>query len=348
MNKIIEEDLLDILSAEYIDWKRFNNKTFLITGANGMLPSYIVFTLLYLNKIRNYNIHVIALVRNIEKANKKFQDWIDDENLIIKEQNVSDPIFIDNNLKIDFIIHAASQASPKYYGTDPIGTINANVFGTVNTLELARKHKVESYLYFSSGDIYGIVDSSKFPFTEDDYGYVDPLNIHSCYNESKRMGEQYCVAYHTQYGVHTKIVRIFHTYGPGMLLDDRRVFADFIKNIINNEDIVLHSDGSSVRLFCYITDAVKAYLKVLLDGKVAEAYNVANTDGEISIRNLAELLVKMYPEKNLKLKIEILKGDIITDKMKSTIIRAIPSIKKINLLGWYPKVTVEKGFPIIY
>ncbi len=344
MNKIIEQDLQEILSVDYINWERFRNKTVLITGANGMLPAYLVFTLLYLNKIDNINVRVIALVRNTEKAYKKFQDWLEDEHLQIIQQDVSNPIVIDKEVKIDYIIHAASQASPKYYGIDPVGTINANVFGTVNTLDLACKHNVESYLYFSTGDVYGIVDPEKFPFTEKDYGYVDPLSVHSCYNESKRMGEQYCVAYHTQYGVNTKIARIFHTYGPGLLFDDCRVFADFVKNIVNDEDIILHSDGSAVRLFCYITDAIKAYFKILLDGEVAEAYNVANVNGEISIRNLAEMLVNMYPEKKLKLRIEILQGDLVTDKMKSTTLRAIPSIEKINSLGWYPKISVAEGF----
>lgn len=241
-------------------------------------------------------------------------------------------------------MHAASQASPKYYGVDPVGTINANVLGTINTLELARQHQVESYLYFSTGSVYGDVDPEKFPFTEKDYGYIDLLKGQSCYGESKRMGEQYCVAYHTQYDVPAKMVRIFHTFGPGLLFDDRRVFADFIKNIVNNEDIVLHSDGAAVRLFCYITDAVKAYFKVLLDGEVAEAYNVANPAGEISIRDLAQLLVDMYPEKHLQLKIEILKGDLTTDKMKSPTQRAIPSIAKMQALGWSPHVSVAEGF----
>lgn len=147
-----------------------------------------------------------------------------------------------------------------------------------------------------------------------------------------------------QYGVPTKIVRIFHTFGPGLLFDDCRVFADFVKNIVNNEDIVLHSDGSAIRLFCYVADAVKAYFKVLLDGEPATAYNVANTKGEISVHDLAQLLVSMYPEKHLRLRTEIKKGDLTTDKMKSPVQRAIPSTQRIEALGWTPQISVAEGF----
>lgn len=343
MNPIIEQDLQSILSAPYVDWSRFQNKTVLVTGANGMLPAYMVYTLLYLNKTRQINIRVLALVRNIDKAKAKFRDWLADDSLELIVQDVCVP-FTYSETRIDYIIHAASQASPKYYGIDPVGTIHANVLGTVNMLELARLHQIESYLYFSTGSVYGEVSPEKFPFTESDYGYIDLLQGQSCYGESKRMGEQYCMAYHVQYGVPVKIVRIFHTFGPGMLLDDRRVFSDFVKNVVCNEDIVLHSDGSAVRLFCYITDAVKAYFKVLLDGEVGGAYNVANPLGEMSVRDLARLLVDMYPEKHLRLKVEILKGDLTTDKMKSPTRWTVPSIAKMQALGWNPEVSVKEGF----
>ena len=247
MNRIIESDIKNILLSTIIDWTRFKDKTVFITGANGMLPAYLVFTFLYLNKIKGWDINVIALVRNKEKAYEKFKDFLDDKHLKLLIQDVSELISIKED--IHFVVHAASQASPKYYGIDPVGTINANVLGTINTLRLAKEKKVESYLFFSTGDVYGTVSPELFPFKESDYGYIDLLNVRSCYGESKRMGENLCIAWNYQYQVPVKIVRIFHTYGPGMLLNDRRVFADFCKNIINNEDIVLRSDGSAVRLF---------------------------------------------------------------------------------------------------
>lgn len=341
MNEIIKADIEKILSSSIINWTRFRNKNVLITGANGMLPTYLVFTLLALNKY-GYNVNVYALVRNKEKAEAKFDDFLHDPCLHLIVQDVAKSVSIDES--IHFIIHAASQASPKYYGVDPVGTINANTLGTINTLELAREKKVEGYLFFSSNEIYGVVSPDKFPFKEEDYGYIDLLDVRSCYCESKRMGENLCVAYQRQYAVPTKIVRIFHTFGPGMMLDDRRVFADFCRDIIEGRDIVLRSDGKATRFFCYIADAVIAYLKVMLDGVEADAYNVANPDGEISMYNLAHLLTSIYPEKNLKVIQEIIPGDLITVKMKSPLQRAIPDCSKILKMGWIPSTSIKEGF----
>lgn len=340
MNKIIRNDIEEILKSDIIEWERFNGTAVLITGANGMLPSYVVFTLLALNK-KGINVEVYALVRNEDKAKAVFKESLQNEHLHLIVQDVSE--LLQTEESFDYIIHAASQASPKYYGVDPVGTIMANVLGTINTLELARKSKAKGYLYFSSGDVNGIVSPEKFPFKESDYGYIDVLNVRSCYAESKRMGENLCVAYHHQYSVPTKIVRIFHTYGPGMTLDDGRVFGDFCKNIVKGEDIIMNSDGSAVRLFCYVSDAIVAYLKVLLDGECAEAYNIANLKGESSVYDLATLLVSLYPEKHLNV-IRNTQSSSEASKMKSPLVRAIPDCTRIEKLGWTPMTTISEGF----
>lgn len=342
MNPIIESDIKQIVSCEIIDWDRFRNRTILITGANGILASYLVYVLLNLNKTRTSNTKVLALVRNLDKARNKFKDCVEDPFLEFIVQDVSTEFHYLG--QIDFIVHAASQASPKYYGIDPVGTIDANVLGTINTLKLAKEKCVESYLYFSSGEIYGTVDTCKFPIKEDDYGYIDLLKVRSCYAESKRMGENLCVSWNFQYGINAKIVRPFHTYGPGMDLNDGRVFADFCKSIVNDEDIVMHSDGSALRPFCYLADATIAYFKILLDGKNGEAYNVGNPHCEISIARLAEILVRIYPAKHLKIIMKIIKNDMTTVKMKSPLLRSLPSIEKIKSLGWVPSISIEEGF----
>ncbi len=341
-NPIIRKDIEEILQTNYIDWSRFNGKTILITGANGMLPSYLVYTFLYMNVYFGYDVAVVGLVRNVNKAKLVLGDIVTYEKFELIAQDVAEPIKI--NRKIDYVVHAASQASPKYYGVDPVGTINANVLGCINTLKTAYEHNVEGYLYFSSGEIYGIVDSSKFPFTEDDYGFIDLLKVRTCYAESKRMGENLCVAWNHQYNVPTRIVRIYHTYGPGFSMNDRRVFSDFCSNIIHNEDIVLHSDGKAKRPFCYIVDATKAFVKILLDGSDAEAYNMANMDCNVSILELAEALVDLYPEKKLKMRTKILKGDLITDKMKNPLMDAEPDCTKLKHLGWLPTIGIKEGF----
>ena len=228
-NQVKLEDLIQITDAS-IDWKRFSGKTILISGANGFLPAYMVETLLFLYlKGVVSDIKILALVRNIQKAKSRFKDYLNYRNLEFIVQDVCDPIEIDQ--KIDFIIHAASQASPRYYGTDPVGTLSANIFGTTNLLKLAKLNKVESFLYFSSSEVYGVLPENKIPTIESDYGFIDPTNVQSSYAESKRMGETICISWLHQYNIPIKIVRPFHTYGPGMQLNDGRVYADFIADI---------------------------------------------------------------------------------------------------------------------
>ena len=252
-NKIILEDLRQIVDTP-IDWGRFSGKTVLVTGANGFLPAYMVETLLYLNDERiAKDIKIIALVRSIDKAKLRFKNYIMNESLEFLVQDVCDPLKVDR--KVDFIIHAASQASPKYYGMDPVGTLSANTIGTINLLKLAKSQSIESFLYFSSSEIYGILDDAKIPTKENNYGYLDPTNVRSSYAESKRMGETICVSYLHQYGIPIKIIRPFHTYGPYMKLDDGRVYADFVSDIVNNRNLEIWSDGSAKRAFCYLSDA---------------------------------------------------------------------------------------------
>jgi nucleoside-diphosphate-sugar epimerase len=338
-NKIINEDIQYIATTD-LDWKQFENKTILITGANGFLPAYMVETLLYLVSAKIVeHLKVYALVRNKEKAEKRFAHLLNDWHLQFIVQDVCSPIQIEE--PIHFIIHAASQASPKYYGTDPVGTLNANVTGTLNLCELAKKNPVKSFLYFSSGEVYGKIDESVTDVSETDYGYLDPMNVRSCYGESKRMGETICISYMHQFGIPVKVVRPAHTYGPGMDLNDGRVFADFVRDIVNNKDIVMQSDGSASRAFCYLSDATIAFFKVLLNGKNGEAYNVANPSCEITILELAEKLVSLFPEKHLKV-VQKERTDHVYLESKST--HASLVIKKIQFLNWNPSIKIEEGF----
>lgn len=339
-NPVIEEDLQTITGCDP-DWDRFAGKTVLISGANGFLPSYLVETLLYLNdKTTRGTIKVVGIVRNRAKALARFAEYANRPDLQLIIQDVCQPVIV--NEKVDYIIHAASQASPKYYGSDPVGTLNANVLGTYNLLELARENKVRSFLFISGGEVYGEVREDQIPTKEDSYGYVDPLNVRSCYAESKRMGENMCVAWNHQYGVSAKIVRLYHTYGPGMSLDDGRVFADFVSDVVHKRDIVMQSNGSATRAFCYIIDAIVGIFLVLLRGKDGQAYNVGNDKGEISILELANLLVNLSPDKKLRV---VRKEDIEREGyLKSRITRACPDISKMRALGWEPRYTVEEGF----
>ncbi len=338
-NKIIRQDLQQIIETP-IDWGRFSGKTVLITGANGFLPSYMVETLLFLNDEKiTKDIKILALVRNLNKAKLRFKDYELNENLEFIVQDVCDPFTIDR--KVNFIIHAASQASPKYFGIDPVGTLEANTIGTFNVLKLAKRQSIEAFLYFSSSEIYGILDENSIPIKENDYGYLDPTNVRSCYAESKRMGETICVSFLHQYGIPIKIIRPFHTYGPGMSLSDGRIYADFVSDIVNNRNLAIRSDGSARRAFCYLSDATVAFFLVLLNGANGEAYNVGNPNCEASVLELAQVLVKLFPFKGLK----ILRDERLElGYLKSPITRTCPDISNIGKLGWAPKIDIKEGF----
>ena len=336
--KILEEDLESIVSAN-LPWEEFRNSTVLISGANGFLPAYMVEALLYLNSVKNLNIKIIGLVRNREKALVRFAQYTERNDLTFIVQDVCEPLNCVD--KIDYIVHAASQASPKFYGTDPVGTLSANTLGTHNLLKLAYENHVKSFLFFSSGEVYGQVEDSQIPTKENQYGYLDPTSLRSCYAESKRMGETMCVSWFHQYGIPTKIVRPFHTYGLGMSLVDGRVYADFITNILFNKDIVMNSDGDALRAFCYLADAVQGFFTVLVKGENGQAYNIGNPQCEVSILNLATQLVNLFPEKGLTVVKKNLRNQ---EYIKSNISRSCPDISKVKGLGWQPSTSIEVGF----
>ena len=335
----LEQDM-KMITDENLPWANFSNKTILISGANGCLPAYMIETFLYLNDIHGLNSKIIGLVRSKERAFNRFKHYANRSDLQLIEQDVSQPFTM--NEKVHFIIHAASQASPKYYGSDPVGTLSANVFGTYHLLEIAKAHQVDAFFYFSSGEVYGEVTEAQIPTKEHMYGYVDPLNVRSCYAESKRMGENMIVSYAHQFGVPVKIARPFHVYGPGLKSDDGRVFSDFVTDIIHNRDIVMLGDGLAVRTFCYLADAAVGFFTVLLKGKNAEAYTIGNPDCAASIIDLATRLTIHFKEKNLKVVRYTRENQ--PNYMVSKISVNYPDINKAKELGWRPRISIEEGF----
>ena len=337
-HRIVEEDLQRIVSSS-LPWERFFGKTILISGANGFVPAYMVETLLYLNETVGAGLRVIALVRNRQKAIRRFAHIADRQDLAILVQDVREPYA--GPTPVHFIIHAASQASPKYFGIDPVGTFEANVLGTQHMLELAHKSGSEGFLFFSSGEVYGQPADPTRLVPETHYGYLDPLNVRACYAEGKRAGETLCACWHAQYGVPAKIVRLSHTYGPGMELNDGRVFADFVADIVACRDIELKSDGSARRPFCYLADATIAFFMILLLGNSGEAYNVGSAT-QCSILELAETLCRLFPEKNCRV---IRQERKVGDQYLSSPVQGFQfDLAKINALGWRATTSIEEGF----
>jgi UDP-glucuronate decarboxylase len=331
-------DLEAITSGFDLPWEQLAGQTVCVSGAAGFLPSYMVETMLYLNETRGLDIRVLAIARSRAGFEKRFRHHAGRADLVCIEQDISAPFALAD--KPGFIIHAASQASPKYYSTDPVGTLSANTLGTAALLKLAEASASKGFLYFSSSEVYG--QTEHIPTAEQHYGYLDPMAVRSCYAESKRMGENMCASWHHQAGVPARVVRPFHTYGPRMQLDDGRVYADFVSCILRNEAIALKSDGLATRAFCYSADAVAGFWAVLLRGQSGQAYNIGDPDGEISMRALAQLLVGMYPEKQLGVSFQ--ERQVGDQYLASPVSRACPDIAKSRALGWEPRTTLAEGF----
>ena len=334
MNRVLEDDLKTII-AEDLSWEKLKNKTVMITGASGMVGSYMLYVLLMLNDEKHYGIKVDAVMRNVNKLPEEIRNR-EDVNVVVADVTKDIPDVGD----IDYIIHAASPASPLIMQNQPVETIAANTIGTFKTLELAKEKNAEGYLFISSREIYGQPDEGQEFFYENTYGFVDQLNPRSCYSEGKKAAETMCVCFHEEYGLNTKIARLAHTYGPGMSIYDGRVQADFLKNVYHNEDIVLKSEGTAVRTYTYIADAIAGMYRILLDSEDI-VYNIGNEAGKVSIRDLAEILVSIYPERGLKLVFDIPEGG---PKGTAPYTLGILSSEKLRKLGWNPKYSVKDGF----
>lgn len=338
LNKIVEEDLKFIADAD-LPWKDLRDSTFVVTGCTGFLAGYMVDALCYLSGRLKLNITVLGLVRNVDKARKRFSYLDPGMNVKFLCHGLDSEIDIPE--KIDYIVHAASNATPKLFSVDPIGTILPNTLGTMNLLNLAAKHEVKAFLYFSTTGVNGFVNDDLRPIDETCFGGLDSMRIEHCYLESKRMGETMCVAWMHQRGVPVKVVRPAITYGPGIPFDDGRSYADFIGCLVRNRNIVLYSDGSAIRNFCYVADATLGFFYVLLKGEVGQAYNVA-TDQEISILELAEHLVSnVFPEKRLKV---VRQRDAAKSYMRVNFLRTTVDVGKLKSLGWDLSYPLDEGF----
>ena len=334
----------EILQAD-CEWESFSKKTVLVTGAYGMLASYIVFFLIYLREKKGIEVSILAQGRDEQKARERFGLYFEKPYFSFTNEDIcSEGTQIARDA--DYIVHAAGIANPRFYGTNPVEVIKPNVTGTDLLLKNCNPDRLKGFLFFGTCDVYGRVDNSQH-ITEETAGAVDPLDPHSCYSESKRIAETLLAAYQREYGLRTVSARIGHTYGPTMdIKNDPRVFSSFIRNALNREDIVLHSDGLARRPFCYLSDAAAGYFLLLLKGKAGEAYNVTNTDQFLSIREIAGIAAGLPPRNlNVVMK-ERRKED--TYQQDTVNMGNRPVEDKLKRLGWKHSVSAEEGFRRVY
>lgn len=301
-----------------------SEKSFLVTGANGLIGSYLVDYLDFAGA------KVYAMSRSIEKLEKRFRNKT---NVKLIEQDLNEPMDID--ISFDYVIHTASNSHPLAFSKDPVGTMKTNLFGTINLLEHI-KNKGGKFLYLSTGEIYG--NNIDHDFTEEDLGVVDTKIARSCYPESKRAAETLCVSYNSQYNVDVNVARLCYVYGPTITEDNSRADAQFLRNALNKENIVLKSKGKQKRTYCYVADAVSALLFILLNGKNIEVYNIANPHSIVSVAQYAQNLADIA---GVELKFELPRE--IEAKGYSNQADSILSAQKLIDMGWKPLYDIKQG-----
>ncbi|MBQ9609832.1 MAG: NAD-dependent epimerase/dehydratase family protein [Lachnospiraceae bacterium] len=337
-SSIYMEDIKKIADLKYA-WDKFTGKNIAISGATGMIGSFLIDVLMYRNDNHNQNINIYAFGRNEEKAKKRFDKYFDSEKFHFIKQDINLPI--DEKIcgdKVEYIIHAASNTHPVAYASDPIGTVSANVIGTNNLLDWAGRVSCERFVFISSVEIYGENKGDTDTFAEDYLGYIDCNTLRAGYPESKRTGETLCQAYISQKGLDVIIPRLSRCYGPTMLSSDTKALSQFILKGIHNEDIVLKSEGTQLYSYAYMADAVSGIFKLMFDGECGGAYNVVSDNSDIMLKDLAKIIADYTGRKVI---FEL--PDAVESAGYSKATKATLASDKIKKTGWESLFDIETG-----
>lgn len=324
------------------DWQEFahnfqlaeqlRGKVIGITGATGLLGACMVHCLQTLNQLYKLQLEIVCIVRNAEKAKNMF------DNVTVISHDFSLGSNISKDVRLNYLIHFASPTASQYFINNPVETMVTDFGGTQQILELAKATGISSLVNVSSLEVYGTIYDDAEALSEEQQGYIDPMQVRSSYPIAKRAAESLCHAYAKEYQVHAKTARLAQTFGAGVTPDDNRVFAQFARNVIAGQDIVLHTTGELSRCYCYTTDAIEAILYILLKGEDGEAYNVANEDTYISIIDMAKFLCQTF-NPTIKPIIKIKEGMGYSPMTKLRL-----SCKKIHQLGWTPRHDLKTMF----
>lgn len=338
MNKLYLEDVKNVARIS-LPWDKLENKSVLLSGATGLLGSFLVDVLMEKNA-HGLNCNIYALGRTQKKAEERFSKWWGDERLIFLPYDVNYPFVRDNLHVVDYVLHLASNTHPIQYATDPIGTITTNIIGLQNMLDFAVKHKATRFAFASSNEIYGENRGDVELFNEMYCGYINSNTLRAGYPESKRCGEALCQAYKAQTGLDVIIPRFTRSYGPTMQLTDTKAISQFIRKGIAGEDIVLKSAGTQNYSYTYMADAIYGLLTVILCGESGEAYNIADETSTIPLKDLAMIIANLAGKQVV---FEIPDAIEATGYSKAT--KALLDGNKLKKLSWKPFYTLQDGIP---
>ncbi len=335
---ILQKDIETLAAEPILDG--LSGRSVLVTGATGLIGSLAVKALACRNRLYGSDITIIALARSRDKFASVYGQPDEACGIVPCICDITKPLCIDR--PVNYIIHGASVTSSKAFVEQPVVTIRTALLGTENVLELARSKKVSGMVYLSSLEVYGVTDPDMPYVTENDYGRIDPLSVRSSYSEGKRMTENLCVSYCSQYGVPVRIARLVQTFGAGVEYNDGRVFAQFARSVIEKKNIVLCTTGETLRSYCYTSDAVCGLIHILLKGESGQAYNVANRNTAISIRDMAKLICDSFPDAGISTVFDIAEDATKLGYNPPVKIRLDPT--KLEQLGWRAKVDLPEMF----
>ena len=337
-NDLYLEDIARITDVN-LPWEKLQRKSVLLSGATGLLGSFLVDVLMQKNT-EGLDCAVYALGRTQKKAEERFSKWWGDKHLVFLSYNVNQPFVRDDIGSVDYVLHLASNTHPMQYATDPIGTITTNIIGLRNMLDFAVDHHATRFAFTSSNEIYGENRGDAELFDETYCGYIDSNTLRAGYPESKRCGEALCQAYKSQKGLDAVIPRFTRSYGPTMLLSDTKAISQFVRKGIAGEDIVLKSAGTQNYSYTYMADAIYGLLTVILCGESGEAYNIADEASNISLKDLAKIIAD-HARKQVVFEIP----DAVEAAGYSKATKALLDGSKLKKLGWKPFYTIQDGIP---
>lgn len=336
-NNLYMEDVSRVGGLD-LPWEKLQNRTLLLSGATGLLGSFLIDVILEKNLSAGLNCTVYALGRSEEKAKSRFGKFASDRHLVFIPYDVRKPLVRDDIDTADYVLHLASNTHPMQYSTDPIGTITTNIIGIQNMLDFAVDHHASRFAFASSNEIYGENRGDVEFFDESYCGYINSNTLRAGYPESKRCGEALCQAYKAQKGLDMVIPRFTRSYGPTMLMSDTKAISQFIKKGIAGENIILKSAGTQYYSYQYVADSVSGLLTVLLRGESGEAYNIADEQSDIMLKDLAAIIAGINGKKVV---FEL--PDAVEAAGYSTATKARLSGQKLKALGWQPKYDIKSG-----